>query len=176
MNAIKPGDSVYVIATCADALQRADGNCYFREFGGCPYQDDGILEFCGEREDIPAAFESVVDGVDEAEGWIAIRGLSFRNVSETAPLAWIGKRIFTDAAKAEKALSELERKRVSAGIAAIRSFCRKTQCADCPFFDKDFRPLLLKDAGKACAFFRETEPRNWESEEYQWRAWRAWTD
>ena len=174
MNAIKPGDTVYVIATCADASQRADGFCYFSEFGGCPYRDDGILDFCGEREDVPGLFACNVDGVDEAEGWIAIRGLSFRNASETAPLLWIGKRIFADCDKSERALSELERKRVSAGIKAIAVFCKKTQCEDCPFYDKDYRPLLLKDEHKSCVFQRDTAPQDWESEEWKWR--RAKTD
>ena len=169
---IKPGDNVYVIAACADTVKRADETCYFREFGGCPFRDDGILDFCGEREDVPGLFECVVDGVDDAEGWIAIRGLSFRSVSETAPLSWIGKRIFTDYEKAEKALSELERKRVSAGIKAIAVFCKKTQSEDSPFYDKDYRHLLLKDEGKSCEFCRETNPCEWESEEWKWRQWR----
>lgn len=171
---IKPGDTVYVIATCADTSQRADGLCYFREFGGCPYRDDGILDFCGEREDVPGLFECVVDSVDEIGARIAVRGLSFRNASETAPLSFVGKRIFADCGDAEKALSELERKRVSAGIKAIAVFCKKTKCEDCPFYDKDYRPLFLKDEGKSCAFQRDTEPQDWESEEWKWR--RAKTD
>ncbi len=55
-NEISCGDTVYVVATCADTLKRADGSCYFREFGGCPYQESGTLDYCGEREDALAIF------------------------------------------------------------------------------------------------------------------------
>lgn len=109
MNEIKQGDTVYVIATCADTLQRQSGTCWFQEFGGCPYQESGALDYCGEREDVPAVFQSVID--DETELGLWVRGLSFGFAGESAPLHYIGRRIFTDRADAVAALERMERER-----------------------------------------------------------------
>lgn len=109
MNKIKPGDTVYVIATCADTLKRGSGTCWFQEFGGCPYQESGALDYCGEREDVPAVFQTVVDSEDESGLWV--RGLSFGFAGESAPLHYIGKRIFTDRADAIEALEAMEQER-----------------------------------------------------------------
>lgn len=109
MNKIKPGDTVYVIATCADTLKRQSGVCWFQEFGGCPYQESGALEYCGEREDVPAVFQSVIDSETESGPWV--RGLSFSFAGESAPLHYIGKRVFTDRADAVEALAHMEHER-----------------------------------------------------------------
>lgn len=109
MREIKPSDTVFVIATCADTLKRQSGTCWFQEFGGCPYQQSGALDYCGEREDVPAVFQSVLDGETELGLWV--RGLSFGFAGESAPLHYIGERIFTDRDDSVAALEHMEQER-----------------------------------------------------------------
>lgn len=106
---IKKGDTVYVIADCRDTLKKCGEICWFQEFGGCPYLENGALDYCGEREDVQAVFQSVID--DETELGLWVRGLSFGFIGEAAPLHYIGKRVFTDRAAAVEALEAMERER-----------------------------------------------------------------
>ena len=110
MDTIKPGDTVYVIATCADTLKRQSGICWFYESGVCPFHESGRLNHCGERETVPDIFRSIVESC-RYQTRIAVRGLSFDCPAESAPLYYIGKRIFTDRADAERELELIDAKR-----------------------------------------------------------------
>jgi len=111
MNAIKPGDTVYVIATCADALHRASGICWFYENGGCPYQASGRLEHCGDSVRVLDVFAVKVQTVELNA--ILLQGLTFgfSILCESVSKRNLGKRIFTDRAEAVEALERMERER-----------------------------------------------------------------
>lgn len=123
MNAIKTGDTVYVIATCADTWKRGSGVCWFRENGGCPFQASGRLEYCGERKTVSDVF-TVKVGVVEHDA-ILLQGLTFgfSILCESVSKRNVGKRVFTDRAAAVKALEakgrERERKRQERKQAAL---------------------------------------------------------
>lgn len=108
---IKPGDTVYVIATCADALHRASGTCWFYEVGGCPFRESGRLEYCGERENVRDVFESVIDYVNYQYQRICVRWFDFRQFDENVPFRIIRNRVFTNRADAVEALERMERER-----------------------------------------------------------------
>lgn len=109
---MKKGDTVFVIATCADALHRASGTCWFYEMGGCPFQESGRLEYCGERENVPDVFEATVESVSRVYDEIRVRGFDFQSVVQGISLRHnLGKRIFTKRADALEALERMEQGR-----------------------------------------------------------------
>lgn len=108
---IQEGDTVYVIATCADTLKRQSGTCWFQESGGCPYREDGRLKYCGERETVLDVFESVIDYVDYPHEAVRVRGFDFRQFNPTVPFRVIQKRVFSNRADAIAALERMERER-----------------------------------------------------------------
>lgn len=111
MYEIKPGDTVYVIATCADALKRGSGTCWFYESGGCPYKDDGKLKYCGERENVPDVFESVIEYVNYHYELVRVRGFDFRKFDPNVPFRIVKNRLFADRTAAVEALEPMERER-----------------------------------------------------------------
>lgn len=108
---IKKGDTVFVIADCRDVLKRQSGVCWFQESGGCPYKDDGKLEYCGERENILDVFESVIEYVNYQYERVRVRGFNFCQFDENVPFRIIKDRIFTNRADAVAALERMEQER-----------------------------------------------------------------
>ena len=109
---IKPGDTVYVIATCADTLKRGSGICWFYENGGCAFQESGRLKYCGEHENVRDVFEATVESVNRLYDEIHVRGFDFQCVVKGISLRHnFGKRIFTDRADAVAALERMEQER-----------------------------------------------------------------
>lgn len=111
MGELKPGDTVYVVATCADAWKRGSGVCWFYENGGCPYQASGRLEHCGDSESVLDVFAVKVQAVELNA--ILLQGLTFgfSILCESVSKRNVGKRIFTDRADAVAALERMERER-----------------------------------------------------------------
>lgn len=111
MSTIKPGDTVYVIATCADAWKRGSGTCYFYENGNCPFQQSGRLEHCGDREHALDVF-AVKVGLVEIDA-ILLQGITFgfSAICESVSRRYIGSHIFADRPAAEKALEQIDAKR-----------------------------------------------------------------
>lgn len=167
---IKPGDTVYVIATCADAPHRASGTCWFYEAGGCPFQESGRLKYCGEREDVRGVFETVFDAVDETTKSMTLRGLSFGSVSDfRISLCHWGVIAFATRKQAETALQEMEaereyqeKKTLFRAVEALRRFCAKTNCEHCAFCNPSF---CVDGNYTACCMFRRVNPHDWNPEE-----------
>lgn len=111
MGELKPGDTAYVIATCADTWKRGSGVCWFYENSGCPFQASGRLEYCGEREDVLDVFTAKVELVEHDA--ILLQGMTFgfSILCESVSKRYIGKRVFTDRADAVAALEVIKRER-----------------------------------------------------------------
>lgn len=111
MYEVKPGDTVYVIATCADTWKRGSGVCWFQESGGCPFQASGRLEYCGERENVLDVFETKVEYVEP--NCAVLQGITFgfAGICESVRKPYLVKRVFTDRAAAVEALERMERER-----------------------------------------------------------------
>lgn len=169
MSIPKQGDTVYVIATCKDTLKRGSGVCYFQEFGGCPYIE-GRVNYCGEREDVPGIFESVVEMIDETAQSMTLRGMSFGSVSDfRISLCHWENIAFATRKEAEAALEQWKAERESQeketlfrAVQAIQQFCHKANCEHCYFYN----PSLCADGNyKKCCMFRRMNPYDWNPEE-----------
>lgn len=108
---IKKGDTVYVIATCADTWKRGSGICWFYENGGCPYQTSRRLEHCGDSENVLDVFEAKVEYAEL--GCAVLQGITFgfAGICESVRKPYIISRVFTNRSDAVEALERMERER-----------------------------------------------------------------